>query len=94
MTVYMLKKPSPEKIYNFLKKYYRWILGIIFALLICLNVLVYYQYIYLTIKSQPELILDKVTIDQETLQNVLDNLEMREESLWRVKHTHYTDPFR
>lgn len=90
----MFKIPSLIKIYNFLKKYYRVILGIILALLICFNVFVYYQYVYLIIKSQDRPSLEKVTINQEILEEVLNNLEIREETLWRVEHTHYADPFK
>lgn len=90
----MLKAPSPIKIYNFLKKYYLAILGIILALLLCFNAFVYYQYVYLTIKHQPEATLKKIVIDQETFQKVLDDLEMREETLWRVEHNYFPDPFK
>ena len=90
----MFKIPSLIKIYNFLKKYYSVILGIILALLICFNVFVYYQYVYLTIKSQARPSLETVAIDQEILEEVLNNLNIREETLWRVKQTHYSDPFK
>ena len=69
------------------------ILGIIFALLICLNALIYYQYV-LAVRFQPEITIEKTTIDQETLQEVLDNVAFREENLWRVEDTRYYDPFK
>ena len=90
----MLKKPSLTAVYNFLKKHYLMILGIIFALLICLNALIYYQYVYLTMRVQPEPTIEKVAIDQETLEKVLNNLDIRLKNLDRVRLTNYADPFR
>jgi len=90
----MLKIPSSAKIYNFLKKYYPVILGIILALLICFNAGVYYQYVYLIIRTQPRPSLETIAIDQEILEEVLNNLDIREETLWRVKQTYYADPFK
>jgi len=90
----MIEKINLSKAYNFLKKYYRCILGIIFALLICINALVYYQYVYLMMKVQPEPVLEKIAINQEILQKVLDNLNIRDANLSRVKTTQYTDPFK
>lgn len=90
----MNKKINLEKINYFLKRYYCWILGIAFALLICLNILIYYQHVYLTIETEPELTLKKVTIDQEGLEKILDNLDKRQKNLERVEKTDYKDPFR
>ena len=88
-----IKKISPEKIYNFLNKYYRWILVTIFVLLICLNVFIWYQYIYLAVRAKPESQGKEIAIDQETLEKVLDNVNLREENLLRVKKTRYFSPF-
>jgi len=94
MKTLKLKKPSLTQIYNFLKKYYLTILGIILALLICLNVLIYYQYVYSTMKAQLEPTIEKVAIDQEILEKVLNNLDIRLKNLDRVRLTRYIDPFR
>ncbi len=90
----MIKIPSLAKTYNFLKKYYPVVLGIILALLICFNLFIYYQYVYLTIRSQAKPSLEKVTIDQEILEEVLNNLNVREETLWRIEDTGYVNPFK
>ncbi len=90
----MFKTPPLAKIYNFLKKRCLVILGIILALLICFNVFVYYQYIYLAIKFQAMPSLEKVDINQKILEGVLNNLNIREETLKRVEHSHYIDPFK
>ncbi len=74
-------------------KYYRWILVIIFILLICFNAFIYYQYIYLAVRARPESQGKEVAIDQETLEEVLENLNLREENLSRVKKTRYASPF-
>lgn len=94
MKTLKLKKPSLTAVYSFLRKHYLVILGIIFGLLICLNLLIYYQYVYLTVKAQPEVFFEKVVIDQETLEKVLNNLDIRLKNLVRVRLTSYTDPFR
>jgi DNA-directed RNA polymerase subunit H (RpoH/RPB5) len=62
-------------------------------LLLCWNALIYYQYVYLTTQVQPEPVIEKITVDQETLQKVLENLTIREENLSRVKTKKYFDPF-
>jgi len=94
MKTLKLKKLSLTAAYNFLRKHYLVILGIIFGLLICLNLLIYYQYVYLTMKAQPEPTIEKVVIDQKTLEKVLNNLDIRLKNLVRIRLTNYSDPFR
>lgn len=86
-------KISIEKISNFLKKYYFWILGVVFILLICFNFFIYYKYIYLLIRTEPSFIVNEITINNKTLQKILDNIEIREENLLRVQTNEYPDPF-
>jgi cell division protein YceG involved in septum cleavage len=86
-------KISPTKISNFLKKHYYWILGVIFFLLLCLNAFIYYQYVYLTVNTQPEAINREVAIDEETLNKIMENISEREENLSRVRTTKYSNPF-
>jgi len=94
MKIPKFKKPSLTAIHNFLRKHYLMILGIIFILLICLNFLIYYQYVYLTIGAQPESTIERIVIDQETLGKVLNNLDIRLKNLVRVRLTNYFDPFK
>jgi len=82
-----------ETIYVFLSKYYRVILGVIFVLLLVFNVFISYKYVYLTMKVQPEPDIERVSIDQGLLENVLADLEEREDVLRRVKTSSYPDPF-
>lgn len=89
----LLKKISPEKIHNFLSNYYPWILIIIFVLLICFNALIYYQYVYLSVKADLEPRGEEIAIDQEILQKVLDNVNLREDNLLRVQQKKYYSPF-
>lgn len=88
-----LKEISPKKIYNFLRKYYRWVLVTVFILLICFNVFMWYRYIYLAVRAKLEPQEIEIAIDQETLEKVLDNVNLREENLSRVKRTKYYSPF-
>ncbi len=94
MKILKFKKPSTTTVYSFLRKNYLVILGIIFALLICSNFLIYYQYVYSTIKAQLEPITEKVVIDHEILEKVLSNLDIRLKNLVRIRLTNYADPFR
>jgi hypothetical protein len=86
-------KISLEKIANFIKKKYQWILGVIFVLMLCLSIFIYYQYVYLVIKAQPEIIAEKVMLDYENLDKFLKNIDTRQENLSRVQVTKYFDPF-
>lgn len=88
-----MKETLLKKTYNFLKKYYFYILGVIFIILICFNFYVYYKYVYLLTDIEIGIINDEVKIDQETLQNVLDNIILRENNLDRVRTNKYFDPF-
>jgi len=88
-----MTKISFKKIHNLSKKYYFYILGIIFIILICLNLFVYYKYVYLLTNIDMKVINDEVKIDQQALQNVLDNIEMREDNLDRIQTNKYFDPF-
>lgn len=82
-----------KQIYNFLNKYISRILVIFFVLLLILNAFVYYQYMYLVIKIDPEPVVKKTYINQETLERVLDDIYIREENLLRVQTSEYFDPF-
>jgi len=88
-----IKKISLDKIHNFLSEYYRWILVTIFVLLICFNAFIYYQYIYLVVRARPEPQEREIAIDQETLEKVLGNVNLREENLSRVQKIRYFSPF-
>lgn len=82
-----------EKIYKFLKKYYRWILGTLFLVLLFINILIFYQYVYLTIKKEPAFIKHQLSIDGQALQRILDNIQEREDSLDKVLKNQYPDIF-
>jgi len=86
-------KISFKKISDFLKKYYFWILGFIFLLLICFNLFIYYKNIYLLVRTDPGFVIKEITIDRQILKNVLKNIEVREENLDRVRKKQYSDPF-
>ncbi|MBL7053099.1 MAG: hypothetical protein ISS02_00340 [Candidatus Portnoybacteria bacterium] len=83
----------PKKIFNILKKNCPWVIGGIFVLLISINIFIYYQYVYLTIKTQPELTSEEILINEEMFQKVQENTEKREDTLSRVKETKYYNPF-
>ena len=84
---------SIEKIYKFLKKHYRLIVGSVFALLIVVWGLVHYQYVYLTVNSQVDLTDSKILVDEEALNQVLTNITDREDNLERVLRKTYPDLF-
>jgi len=84
---------SLETISNFLKKYYFWILGVIFFLLFCLSIFIYYQHIYLTINTQLDPTQEEIVIDQEMIEKVMGNIEGRQDNLSRVEKKDYQDPF-
>lgn len=88
-----MKEISFGKINSLLKKYYFYILGFLFVILICINFFIYYQYVYLLTDIEIGIINDEVKIDQETLQNVLDDINMREDNLDRIQENRYFDPF-
>jgi len=85
---------SVDLIYKILKKYRLLILGIFFALLICFNALVYYQYVFMAMRAHPDPTIERAVINEENLNKVLDNLETREDNLMRVQKTDYADPFK
>lgn len=89
----MIKGLSIEKIYRFLNKYYRLIIGTIFTILIIIWGLIYYQYIYLPTSSEATLMDHKLLVNEEKLQQTLVNLEDREENLSRVLKNSYPDLF-
>lgn len=86
-------KINRRKIYQFLKKHYQWILGIIFILSLILNGFIYYQYVYSVVNSQFQVSVEKAMLNQENLQGFLDNIETREENLNRVETQQYFNPF-
>ena len=83
-----------KKVYLFLRAYERWILAVIFLLLLSLNALIVYQYIYLVVNREPELKTEKIEINQEILKKILNDIEEREKTLSQVLKTQYPDPFR
>jgi len=82
-----------EKTHSFLKKYRFYILGIIFIILISFNFYIYYKFVYLLTDIEIEAIADEIEIDQQTLQNVLNNINIREDNLKRIQTNKYFDPF-
>jgi len=88
-----MAKISFKKIHNFSKKYYFYVLGTIFIILICFNFFIYYKYVYLLTNIDIGTINDEIKIDQQALQNVLDNINMREDNLHRIQTNKYFDPF-
>ncbi len=86
-------KISIEKTNFFLKKYYRLILGIIFILLLCLNVFVYYKYVYLAAKAEIRVTIKKASINEKILNEVLEEIDIREKTLIRIETNKYLDPF-
>jgi len=89
----VIKKVSLEQIYKFLKKYGPWILGFVFVALLAFNIFIYYQYVYQNLKKEPEVKVRKTLINQEKMQKVLRNLEIRQKNLERVLKKEYSDPF-
>ena len=83
-----------KKIYLFLRARQKIILGVIFVLLLLLNALIFYQYVYLAVESQPELKLEQVAVNQEILGEILANIEERQKSLSQALKTQYPDLFR
>jgi len=83
----------PKKIVDFLKKKCPWIIGIIFVLLISINIFIYYQYVYLTMKIQPELTNEEISINEEIFKKVQEDIKKRVNTLSRVKRTEYRNPF-
>jgi len=90
----IIDRISVDLVYKILKKYRLLILGIFFAVLICFNALVYYQYVFMAMRAHPEPIIEKAVINEENLNKVLGNLETREDNLIRVQETRYADPFK
>ncbi|MFH1460961.1 MAG: hypothetical protein ABIF84_00865 [Patescibacteria group bacterium] len=86
-------KINRGKIYRFLKKYYQWILGIVFILLLIFNGFIYYQYVYLVVESKPQVNVEQVMLNQKNLEGFLENIETREENLNRVRFSQYHNPF-
>jgi flagellar basal body-associated protein FliL len=84
---------SLEKIYNFLKKYYIWILIGVFLVLLSLNGLIYYKYVYLTITEEPQPRITRIKVLEDKLDGVLVELETRQKTLDRVKENEYDNPF-
>ena len=90
----IIDRISVDLVYKILKKYRLLILGIFFAVLICFNALVYYQYVFMVMRAHPEPIIEKAVINDENLNKVLSNLETREDNLIRIQETQYADPFK
>ena len=86
-------KISIEKTNFFLKKYYRLILGIIFILLLCLNVFVYYKYVYLATKAEISVTVERASVNEKILNEVLEEIDIREKTLIRIETNKYFDPF-
>ncbi len=89
----MIKLPTTEQVYRFLKKYSPWILALVFIIVVSLNALIYHRYVYSTISSQTEPEIKKTLVDYERLNRVLDDVDMRQNNLFRVKRNYYNDPF-
>ena len=84
---------SIEKTSYFIKKYYFWILGLILLILLCFNIVIYYQYVYMTLNTKVVSVDGNIVIDQEIIGKVMEIIREREDSLIRVKTKDYFNPF-
>lgn len=97
---------SLEQIHYLIKRYDLWLLVILLAGLLYWGILVYYQHVYLVIAAQThigeemftaeESLLQEiqgVSINEETLQKVLDDIQRREQNLQRVHQKVYSSSF-
>lgn len=84
---------SFKKINSFLGKYYKWILGVILVLLFCFNAFIYYNYVYLATKADISATVEKVSVNEEVLNKVLEEIRIKEEALVRIETETYFDPF-
>lgn len=82
-----------EKINSFLEKYYRFILAAIFVLLLCLNIFVYYKYVFLAGGAEINNATKGVSVNEEVLNSVLGEIDIREKTLIRIETSEYFDPF-
>ncbi|MBU1289775.1 hypothetical protein KKG85_00810 [Patescibacteria group bacterium] len=88
-----MTKISIEKTHIFLEKYCCWILGAILISLLFCNAFIYYKYIYLATTAEITLTIEKTVVNEEMLNEVLREIENREETLIRVQTSKYADPF-
>ena len=84
---------SFEKINSFLEKYYKLMLGLTLVMLLCLNAFIYYNYVYLATKAEISATIEIVSVDENVLNKVLEEIKIKEESLIRIETNKYADPF-
>ena len=61
--------------------------------ILMINALIFYQYVYLVVESEQSYISQKLSVNQEKLQKILENIEDRENNLSRVVEIEYPDLF-
>jgi len=83
-----------SKINNFLRNYSVWIIRGFFITLLLLNVFVYYKYVYKIINTEVSSDVERVTLNQDTLNELLDSIEEREDFLSKIEKESHKDPFR
>lgn len=92
---FKLKKIPIQKINSFIKENYLKIGAVIFVLLIAANICVFFKYIYLpTSRVKVSSEIEQTKINESLLEEVLGDIEVRENNLKRVEGTNYRDPFR
>ncbi len=84
---------SLEKISIFLKKYHFFILGIVLFLLLSFNFFIYYKYVYVVMNINVDPVDDRIVVDEDILEKVIENINERKENLIRVKTENYYTPF-
>ena len=84
---------SFEGVYDFVQKYYRWFFVLALLVIIFSNALIFYKKVYQTIQAKPEVNLRERLIDQETLSQILTELEQRKENMEQVEGKNYRNIF-
>jgi len=87
-------KISSEKTADFLKSYHYGILGIILVIFLTFNAIAYYQYVYLTMNIKVDPDGQKVLVDKDTLDKIMESVDERENNLKRIEAGAYKNPFR
>ena len=84
---------SFEGFYEFLKKHYRLVFFMFFLFLLVIYGFIFYQYIWLTLNTEPKLDFKEVSIDEKKLDEFLNTLSLRENKLIRILESKYQDIF-
>lgn len=82
-----------KTINKFLRKYYSGVVILIFGLSLIIAGFIFYHYVWLVIKAEPEIKVRKIEVKEDVYKAILENINQREKEFLEFRNKTFPDIF-